>query len=311
MSIVLAVDGGAQQRSATALAADLVRTTGAELTVAHVYAWSRSSEVLGNAYELTVREDAHAILAQASEQLGEVTHTTRAIPEPSVPKGLHTLCEELNADLLVIGSSHRGALGRTLLGSMSDRLVHGAPCPIAIAPRDFDGFRSGRPVTLAVGYDGSSGAVAALAWAAGLAEGLGARLELEGVVEPVVIASPISGVPYDYDRVTAARERANREQLEQAAERISASVAAAYNELEGPVAQRLADVATGADLLVIGSRGYGPVRSIMLGSVGHALASSAPVPLVLVPRPAGEDTPGDDASPTAAVTAATSVTINS
>jgi nucleotide-binding universal stress UspA family protein len=51
------------------------------------------------------------------------------------------------------------------------------------------------------------------------------------------------------------------------------------------LAERSADL----DLLVCGSRGYGPVRSVMLGSVSRALAHTARCPLLVVPRPPAED----------------------
>ena len=280
-NIVVAVDGGKQQPSALALAAALARTSGGSLTVVTVYPWSRWSQRLGNAYELTVREDAQAILADASRSLGDLPHTTRAVADLSAPRALDAVCSELGADLLVVGSCHRGPVGRTVLSGTTERLLHGAPCPVAIAPHDFDGMTLG---AVGVGYDASPEAEVALDWALALAKDAGARLELEGVVEPVVIAAPMGGIPYSYETLTDSLRAELREELTEAARRAGDDVEVTVNEFEGPAADRLASAARGVDLLVVGSRGYGPLRSIMVGSVGHALSHTCPRPLVIVPR---------------------------
>lgn len=298
MNIVLAVDGGAQQPSAVALAAALSRATGASLTVAHVYPWSRWNESLGNAYELTIREDAHDILAQASQQLADVPHTVRAIADVSAPRALHALSEELEATLLVIGACHRGPVGRTLLGSVGDRVVHGAPCPVAVAPRDVT--RDARLATIAVGYDDSREARAALDWAIGVAELTDARLAIVGVVEPVVLAAPAGGVAYPYAAMIETQRAACAQALAKASERVGDRVEATTRQVYGPAATRLAEEGAGADLLVVGSRAYGPLRSIMLGSTGRALTSESPSPLVLVPRSANRARQEQTGAPTAA-----------
>lgn len=285
-TIVCAVDGGAQQPPAVALAASLARTTGAELVVATVYPWSRFNESLGNAYELTVREDAEAVLAAAAKQLAGVAHTTRALPNVSAPRALHALCEKLGAELLVIGSCHRGRIGRTLLGGVGDRLVHGAPCPVAVAPRDHAGAVPPRRV--AVGYDGSDDAKAALQVAVSLAERAGSRLELVGVVEPVVVAAGMGGVTYPYALMEDAQRKACADALEEGARLTRGRVEVTTTTAEGPAAARLLEAAERSDVLVAGSRGYGPLRSVMLGTTGRALAHECPSPLILVPRTAHE-----------------------
>lgn len=281
MNIVVAVDGGKQQPSALALAAALARTSGGSLTVVNVYPWSRWSQRLGNEYELTVRRDAESIVADAARRLGDLPHATRTIASLSVPKALHDVCAELSADLLVVGSCHRGPIGRTVLGGTAERLVHGAPCPVAIAPHDFDDTRL---TAVGVGYDASSDSELALEWAVALAEEAGARVELIGVVEPIVIAAPMGAIPCSYERLTGELREELREQLTAAAQKVERVVDVSVTELDGAAAERLATAARSVDLLVVGSRDYGPLRSIMLGSVGRALAHTCPRPLVIVPR---------------------------
>ena len=299
-TIVCAVDGGAEQPSAVALAGALAGATGATLIVANVYPWTRFNESLGNAYELTVREDAMAILKRASDQLRPVPHEVRAIAGLSAPKALHALCAETGADALVIGSCHRGRVGRTVLGGVGDRLVHGAPSPVVVAPRDYATTRGLQ--TIGVGYDGSDDARAALDRAIAVAEATGAALELIGVAEPVVPAVAMGGVAFPYEQVAASQHKACEDALREGVARVDSRVEVTTTTLDGPAGLRLAEAAAHLDLLVIGSRGYGPVRAVMIGTVGRALAHEAPCPLMIVPRTArtaADDEPVEAAAATA------------
>ena len=80
--------------------------------------------------------------------------TTRTIADTSPSRALHILAEIERASLVVIGSSHRGAVGRVFAGTTAERLLHGAPCPVAVAPR---GTARGEEISrIAVGWDGSA-----------------------------------------------------------------------------------------------------------------------------------------------------------
>ena len=59
----------------------------------------------------------------------------RVVGAGSAAEGLHRLAEDEPAALLAVGVTHRGALGRIVPGSVGERLLHGAPCPIAVVPR--------------------------------------------------------------------------------------------------------------------------------------------------------------------------------
>jgi nucleotide-binding universal stress UspA family protein len=63
----------------------------------------------------------------------------------SIGEGLRSIAEERGADLLVVGSCHRGALGRILLGDDASATLHNAPCPVAVAPRGY--AQAGRDAT--------------------------------------------------------------------------------------------------------------------------------------------------------------------
>ena len=58
----------------------------------------------------------------------------RELANTSAARALHEASEAEDAGLLVVGSTQRGRVGRVLPGSTAERLMHGAPCPIAIVP---------------------------------------------------------------------------------------------------------------------------------------------------------------------------------
>ncbi|HEX8208420.1 MAG TPA: universal stress protein [Solirubrobacteraceae bacterium] len=271
MNVIVGIDGTEQQPDALALGAQLSRVEGGRLVLAHVYPWDQ-----------TLRPDAEALLRGASRLTG-VPSTIRAVADPSVPHGLHRVARDEEADVLVVGSSHRGPVGRALLGGVGDRVVHGAPCAVAVAPR---GYADATPDTRRVGvaYDGSPEARRALAWAGGFAEAVGATVAVLSVVElPTVVG--FAGVPYDVRGVEQPLREACRRELDEAVASLPDAVRATGELLDGPPAHALATAAAGVDLMVTGSRAHGAAHSTLLGSVSRALIHHAPCPLVVVPRP--------------------------
>src|SRR6185436_12526898 len=110
-----------------------------------------------------LRQDAEAALERAKADIGETTRMrTLAIAEVSPAKGIQTVAAKEGASLIVIGSSGRGGTGRVLAGTTAERLLHGAPCPVAVAPAGY-AATDHAIATIAVGYDGSPESEAALA----------------------------------------------------------------------------------------------------------------------------------------------------
>lgn len=79
-----------------------------------------------------MREQAERTVAKAQRAGAEIL--TRTIADDSPGEGLLRIAEREHADLIVVGSSHRGTLGRVLPGSVPELLLHSASCPIAVAP---------------------------------------------------------------------------------------------------------------------------------------------------------------------------------
>jgi nucleotide-binding universal stress UspA family protein len=144
--------------------------------------------------------------------------------------------------------------------------------------------------TIVVGVDGSEPSREALRWAAAEARLRDARLVAVHVwtfVPPTPIGEPgmIPMPPGDYAGQLEAERAAAQAELEEA-------LAGAFPDgtsgeietklAEGDAAEQLAAEATGADLLVVGSRGRSGIASVLLGSVSSHLVSHAPCPVVVV-----------------------------
>lgn len=286
--IILGYDGSDQARDGLALGRVLARETGATLLVAHVF---RHDVVLApgwKKYEEAARTNAERLLSDAASMLEDVEVETQAIRGSSAAWGLQDLAEAEGADLIVLGSSHRGRIGRVLMGTVSDRLFHGAPCAVAVAPRGFCDQSDAALRVIGVAFDGSPESKAALTEAARLGEAASATLRIFAVAE--------SDIFFGYSAMPSAEDQADlfRSQKEHLEREIAKALEGLPRELRvkgevlrGDAAETIGSKAEeGVDLLVIGSRGYGPARRVLLGSVSSKLARSAPCALLVVPRTA-------------------------
>jgi len=141
-----------------------------------------------------------------------------------------------------------------------------------------------------VAIDGSPAATAALDEAIELARSEGARLVLISVATPP--RWRYSGPPYVPYPTEQDLERAAWEVLERAEALVPADVAVSSMVGAGPPAAAIVARAEngGHDLVVMGSRGLGPVGSLLLGSVSRAVVARSPVPVLIAGR--RRDEPG-------------------
>ncbi len=273
--IIIGVDEHSGGRDAIALATALL-AAGGELTLVHVetsdpYVYRGVSAL----YEAREREQALARLEVAAAGIRSEP-SLRAIASTSVGRGLHELAEQSGADLLVVGSSRRGLAGRALLGDDTHAALNGASCAVAIAPTGY-GSTPGVIREIGVGYDASPESQRALELARQLASALGARLSaFQAVSVPAyVLGGGAAPIDASIDDVVA-----------EARQRISALDGVEPHAAYGSPAEELTLFSASVDLLVIGSRGYGPIGRIVHGSVSLRLARSSRAPLLVLPRSA-------------------------
>ncbi|HVW46557.1 MAG TPA: universal stress protein [Solirubrobacterales bacterium] len=206
---------------------------------------------------------------------------TRSVHADSAAEVLADIAADERHDLIVVGSPHRGPLGRILLGSVARDLIHRSSVPVAIAPRGFG--HTATPARIVVGFDGSPEAEAALEWADAFAAARHAELDVFTVATPPGAIPGALGHP-------APGPAEPFEALEAAADRIAAGTTAHAHLRIGPAAPNLSAAAATADLLVVGTRLHGAPAEALVGSVADELVTAPRCPVVVVPlrnRPSG------------------------
>lgn len=278
--ILVGYDDSDQARDALALGKQLADATGATLVVAGVFQF----DPVWGGFDAHFRE-AEAEHARKIEEAARVVGAEpEAFPSSSPARGLHELAEEIEADLILVGSAHHGRLRQALAGSVGVALLHGSPCAVGIAPRGYRDHSGDGISVVAVGVDGSAESAHALTAAGRLAEETGAALELVAVAEPPPIM-PGRGGNAGRRELTEAIQEEMRQRLVEARGTVPEGVEAETTLVTGDPVDALVDVAgPPGTLLVVGSRGYGPLRRVLLGSVAASLVRSAPAPVIVTPR---------------------------
>jgi nucleotide-binding universal stress UspA family protein len=292
-TILIGVDASPRSEDAIAFGARLASVSTAHIVVACAFPYNDAIRQGSNAtYREAIAGDAELTARQMRDRLegiGEARLRIRIIANPSPAHALHDLAEAEHAELIVVGSSHTGRLGRVAPGSTAERLLHGAPCAVAVVPHGYR-TRSEQPIRrIGVAYDGSEESTAAVAAAVELARALSAELEVIGVVASAIYAASglMGGAAYTIPIEDL--ERAVQEGLDAVIAGLPDDIAVTSVRLEGDPADQLGEHSTGLDLMLAGSRGYGPLRSVLVGGVSGRLMRTVQCPVIVVPR--GADAP--------------------
>jgi nucleotide-binding universal stress UspA family protein len=283
--VIVGVDASQRSRDALALGQTLTEP-GGRLVIGYVHPFGELAGLLAEGdEERLVREAAESVARQAHEVLDDATQREmRIVADRSPAAALQQLAVDTEAGLIVVGSSERSGLGKVLAGSVAEALLSGAPVPVAVAPGGY--ARATRPSAGVIGcaFDGSAEARQALRYADDLAARLATRIQIIGVHQPMGFGGISVSGSFGYHSANDALRQALQAALDEASDRL-VSVAATTRRLDGPVAATLIAQSADLDLLVAGSRGYGPVRRVLVGSVSRALVRDASCPIVVVARP--------------------------
>jgi nucleotide-binding universal stress UspA family protein len=264
--VVVGHDDGPAAADALALGTTLAEAIGAPVVLARV-----------------VPDDEEAA-REAEDRLGAVPggHECRVVRAASPAAGLYAVAEEERPEAIVVGSQRRGPVGRLLAGTVAERLLQGAPCPVVVPPL---GHTEAAPAGLrvvCVGFDGEPESWSALQHGARIAAAAGARLRIVCATRPATpwpTAAPLLQEIIEEQRAAARRD-------------VGQAVASVSRRLEPegrtpdlePAAALQAESEGDVDLLVLGSRGYGPLHRVLTGSVSAPLMRSAACPVMVVPR---------------------------
>ena len=246
--IIVAVDGQDGGLDASALARTLAPPA-AEVVAAHVVTRHDGAAPGGDSAVVVVRA-------------------------PSVPAGLHGLAEEQSADLIVVGSHHRGGSGRLWSADRARATLRDAPCAVAVAPHDFAHDARATIRSIGVGYDETEEAQRALDMGRALAWDTGAELHALEVVPETNWQTPESGAGW---KAVAAGTR------------LAELSGVTGVVVEGDAHVHLAQFAREVDVLILGSHHHGLLHRLVLGHAAQGLPGRLPCAVIVMPHPAAGD----------------------
>lgn len=279
MRLLVGYDGSDGGRDALELTRVLGEASGASVLVVTVLPYGP----LPIPYEILEEEEAERaqpLFEEARQRLGALEVETRAFGGGTAAGVIDDLAEKEEIDTIVVGSPHRGPVGRTVIGSVADGLLHGAPCEVILAPRGYADEEHGPFRTIAIAYDDTDEAKAALKRAETIA------LACRATIVVFTVSAPPAVVPGAAGYTPAIPPEAGSIVI-QTVKGVDERLAATGRALAGVPGQAIVEACEeiGADLLVSGSRHYGPVLRVLLGSVSTQLAHKAACPVLVVPRP--------------------------
>lgn len=285
-SIIVGYDGSAGSKLALDWATKAAQDRGRMLEV--VSTWSMPAADLGIGAPSTLQEDLIEELRQDAQALNDeglklvADAGVNAVGEVLVGRPAAVLVKHSkDAHMIVLGSHGAGGLTGFLLGSVSRQVATHASCPTVVVREAPEGAKD-----VVVGVDGSPHSLKALEWAFEQASYMRCGLHVLHSWEIPPTWSMVE-VP-TYEPEVLIRDYGNSE-LRQTSEAMAGfrenfpDVLVRQEVVKGSPVKSLLKAGDGAELLVVGSRGLGGFRGLLLGSVSHAVVHRAACPVAVVP----------------------------
>lgn len=295
-AIVVGVDGSRESLEAAQWAAARAAQSHWELDIVCAYAlpsYTAASMDSGFAGvdDDAIEASARSVVEEAAEQVSEYDVAVSTHVHQGDPTG--TLVEiSKGVRMIVVGTRGGGGFADRLLGATSSALPAYSHCPVVVVPRHREGAKFIPVERIVTGVDGSSQSSAALVAAVAEADAWGARLTAVEAIPMASSAGSLAWLPPAVDRseILADVRSGLRTMCEKAGEGTDVEIRA--HALDGNAAMLLAEFSTAVDLVVVGSRGRGGVRGLLLGSTSQSVLSHSMCPVLVVPsRHASEEAP--------------------
>jgi nucleotide-binding universal stress UspA family protein len=204
--------------------------------------------------------------------------------------GMKDALDEFSPAMVVLGATERGGVGAAVFGSTIERVVREAACAVAVVPHGYVRPEQGAQIVGAAFVPTDEGRDA-LRTAAALARNGGIRLRALAVLDPKTVAQQGQGIlseqHHDVDPGQASESQqgmAEQLGLKEALADVASGVDAETDVLYNEPADGLIAASRHVDLLVMGSRGRGPRRAVVFGSVSRKVAEGSACPVIILPR---------------------------
>jgi nucleotide-binding universal stress UspA family protein len=289
--ILCPIDFSEFSRRAVHHAIAMARWYGSRVTLLHVSS-ARGEldlpplELAGWDHEAILRE----MKAFAGDVGADVTLDCVAYDASDVRHEIVAQIEALPADLLVLGSHGRTGFERLLLGSVTEKVIRKARCPVMVVPRAAHDVAPDTPVTfhrILCPVDFSEGSLRAMQYALSIAQESDAELTLLNAIEmPPEIAEQPGMPPVDVDAVRAAAEAARLRHLRKVIPESSRTFCTVHTMVrEGAAHFEILKAAAEqkSDLIVMGVQGRGAVDLFIFGSNTLRVCRGAACPVLTVP----------------------------
>jgi nucleotide-binding universal stress UspA family protein len=293
MTMIVGYAPDQRGKAALHLASMLSRSSGEELVVCSVVPapWLPGMARVDAEYREYLEKTADQALELARSYLPPdvsarfIRHSAR-----SAPAGLLEVAEQYDASMIVLGSSSAGAFGHIVLGSVTDRLVHSSPLPIALATRGFRTRPDARVRRSTVAYGGSASAESLATAAAAVSAEVGASMRIASFAvwsrpayttrlgtesEDLVLQQWLADLKQSmHDVLARVRERTDDPGTMETVIGQGTSWSEAIEDIDWEE----------GDVMVVGSSELGPVAKVFLGSRATKILRHSPVPVIVVPR---------------------------
>ena len=291
MTVVVGYRAGKVGLSGLHLAVRLARTLGTSLTVATIVPrpWLTPSRARVDAeYE----HWADQLAAESAQEAARVLHDVADGVEVgyvhrahrSVSGGLLEVIEEVDADLLVLGSLPSGGRGQVVIGSTADWLLHVSPVPVAISPRGYRS-RTGTLTRLTCSYSASPDSLDVVRRCLEFGERTGVPVRvITFAVRGKTMYPPGVGLDAEDSILQAWASQAGAILENLKTERIVGEEVAlqVFTGRTWKEALQKADWQDG-EILALGTRARGDIRRVFLGSRGTKIIRESPIPVLVLP----------------------------